>query len=107
MFKHIKNIKHHKGICLCNECSEFFSAFADKTRQEIILIFTNQKELCVNDIASQFILSRPTISHHLNLLKREKILNTRKEGKEIYYSINKPYIKKLLSAVLKDIDSCC
>jgi DNA-binding transcriptional ArsR family regulator len=107
MLKHIKNKKHYKGIDLCNECSEFFSAFADKTRQEIIMIFTNHKEICVNDIANQFTLSRPTISHHLNLLKRVKILNTRKEGKEIYYSINKSYIKDLLSSVLKDIDSCC
>jgi DNA-binding transcriptional ArsR family regulator len=93
--------------CLYCDCLDFFSAFADKTRQEIIMIFTKQKELCVNDIANQFTLSRPTISHHLNLLKRAKILNTRKDGKEIYYSINKSYISDLLTSVLKDINSCC
>ena len=96
-----------KNRYLCEECSDFFSAFADKTRQEIIMIFTKHKELCVTDIANKFSLSRPTISHHLNLLKRVKILNTRKEGKEIYYSINKPYIQDLLGSVLKDIESCC
>lgn len=92
---------------LCEECSVFFNAFADKTRQEIIMIFSSEKELCASEIANKFTLSRPAVSHHLNLLKRAKILNTRKEGKEIFYTINKPYIKNLLSAVLKDIDDCC
>jgi ArsR family transcriptional regulator, arsenate/arsenite/antimonite-responsive transcriptional repressor len=92
---------------MCEECADFFSAFSDKTRQEIVMIFTKQREFCVNDIASQFSLSRPTISHHLNLLKRAKILSSRKEGKEIYFSINKPYIVEILKSVLKDIDDCC
>lgn len=107
MLKHIKMSKSRKGIYLCEECSEFFNAFADKTRQDIIMIFVNQKELCASDIAGNFTLSRPTISHHLNLLKRAKILNARKDGKEIYYSINKQYIKSFLISVLGDIDSCC
>ncbi len=63
--------------------------------------------LCVNDIAENFTLSRPTISHHLNIMKRAKILNTRKDGKEVYYSINKSYVKRLLTSVLDSIDSCC
>ncbi len=107
MLKRIKKIKSESNACFCEKCPDFFSALADKTRQEIIMIFAAQKEVCVNDIASKFILSRPTISHHLNLLKRAKILNSRKEGKEIYFSVNKPYIKELFAVVLKDIDTCC
>jgi len=97
----------NKDILVCEECIELMRAMADKTRQEIIMTFTSAKEICVNDIAKQFTLSRPTISHHLNLMKRAKILNSRKEGKEIYFSINKKYIKELLSSVLKSIDYCC
>ncbi len=107
MIKRINKMNMLKNTCLCEGCSDFFSAFADKTRQEIIMIFVTEKELCANDIANKFTLSRPTISHHLNLLKRAKILNTRKDGKEIYFSINKPYIKDFLTSILKDIDSCC
>ena len=92
---------------MCAECSEFFSAMADKTRQEIIMIFVHQKEFCVSDIASRFTLSRPTISHHLNLMKRSRILSSRKEGKEIFYSVNKAYIKELLTSVANDIEGCC
>ena len=107
MLKRIKHKKTLKDIYLCDECSEFFSAFADKTRQKIIFVFATKKEICANDIASYFTLSRPTISHHLNLLKRAKILNSRKDGKEIFYSVNKSYIKELLTSVLKNIDTCC
>ena len=107
MLKHINNAKKINKAFLCDECSEFFNAFADKTRQNIIMIFVKERELCANDIANRFTLSRPTISHHLNLLKRTKILNSRKDGKEIYYSINKSYIKDFLTSVLADINGCC
>ena len=111
MFKHviIKKMNNNKCLCdgCCDGCMEFFSAFADKTRQEIIMIFAKERELCANEIANKFTLSRPTISHHLNLLKRAKILNSRKDGKEIYYSVNKDYIKELLIGVIRDIDNCC
>ena len=108
MLKHIKNTKlSKKDMYLCEECIELFRAFADKTRQEIIFVFAAKKEICVNDIAENFTLSRPTVSHHLNIMKRAKVLNTRKDGKEVYYSVNKPYIKGLLKSILDSIDNCC
>ncbi len=94
-------------IPVCDECLDLMRALGDKTRQEIIMVFTCEKELCANDIANRFTLSRPTISHHLNLMKRAKILNTHKEGKEIYFSINKEYVKKILTSLLESIDKCC
>ncbi len=108
MLKHIRYKKPgEKEIRLCEECLELFRAMADKTRQEIIMVFAAQKEISANDIAKNFVLSRPTISHHLNLMRRAKLLNSRKDGKEVFYSINKSYIKKLLTSVLVDIDRCC
>ena len=107
MLQHIKSKKSQVSPYLCEECSEFFSAFADKTRMEIVMTFVAKKEICVNDIASNFSLSRPTISHHLTILKRAKILTSRKVGKEIFYSVNKCYIKDMLTSVLGDVDTCC
>lgn len=85
---------------------ELLSALNDSTRQKIILIFQAQKEYCVNDIAKQFSLSRPTISHHLNLMKRAKILSSRKDGKEIYYSFNKEYVIGTLESLIKFLNEC-
>lgn len=86
---------------------DLLNALNDQTRQNIIMIFQTQKEYCVNDIAKQFNLSRPTISHHLNLMKRSKILLARKEGKEIYYSLNKEYVIANLELLIAYLRSCC
>ncbi|HEB29683.1 MAG TPA: ArsR family transcriptional regulator [Spirochaetes bacterium] len=86
---------------------DLLNALNDQTRQKIIMIFQTQKEYCVNDIAKQFNLSRPTISHHLNLMKRSKILLARKEGKEIYYSFNKEYVIGNLELLISYLRGCC
>lgn len=82
------------------------SALTDKTRQEILSLFHTHRELCVTDIAENFSLSRPTISHHLNLMKRAKLLNARKEGKEIYYSFNRDYVIGLMESILESLKEC-
>ena len=86
---------------------DIINALADKTRQEILLIFYSQKEANANDIAARFELSRPTISHHLNLMRRLNILNARKEGKQIYYSFNKPLVTGVLETLLSFFKNCC
>ena len=110
MIKHIRTSRQINGNYLsweCGECLELLRALSDKTRQEIIMVFADKKEARVTDIAKKFTLSRPTISHHLNLMKRAKILKSRKEGKEIYYSINKDYVIRLMSSILNGIKRCC
>lgn len=91
----------------CDECMELLRALSDKTRQEIIMLFAAKKELRANDVAKNFSLSRPAISHHLNLMKRSGLLNSRKNGKEIYYSLNKQYVVELLTSILDSIKNCC
>lgn len=87
----------------CSECIELMRAMSDKTRLEIISLFMFKKEVCVTDIASNFVLSRPTISHHLNLMRRVGLLKSRKDGKEIYYSFNKKYVVEMMTEVLESI----
>lgn len=102
MLKHVE--KYNKQV---EPILDLLNALNDQTRQDIILIFQKQREYCVNDIAAQFSLSRPTISHHLNLMKRAKILISRKEGKEIYYSFNKKYVVDNLKLLTDFLDGCC
>lgn len=86
---------------------EFFSVLADKTRQEIIFLFYKKKEACVTYISEQFELSRPTISHHLLIMKRAGILKSRKEGKEVYYSFNKEFVIEQMEELLLLVKKCC
>lgn len=96
-----------KCSCPLSECLELFQALSDETRQEIITLLAAQKEMNANAIAEHFHLSRPTISHHLNLMRRLKLLNSRKQGKEVFYSFNKPYVLGFLETFIKDLKDCC
>ncbi len=98
-------IKHINGKNTPEESLALLRVLADNTRQEIIMLLAHgEKELCANDIANNFTLTRPTVSHHLNLMKRLGVLNSRKDGKEIYYSLNKTYVISLLKSIIKVLE---
>ncbi len=69
-------------------CVEFCKALSDDTRQKILEMLM-EGEKCVSDIVDAFSMSQPTISHHLNVLKQFKLVTNRKEGKQVFYSINR------------------
>ena len=73
------------------QITKFFTAMGDPIRLQIIFLL-REKPLNVGEIANQFKISRPAISHHLKVLKEAKILQSEKMGQEVYYSMNKKYI---------------
>jgi len=79
--------------------ARFFSALGDTTRQQIILLFEPGEEICVNDIADLFRLSRPAISHHLKVLREAGLLVCDKRGKQVYYRVNYPLCAETLGIV--------
>lgn len=66
--------------------SEFFHMFDDPTRLKIIgaLIVS---EMCVCDIAAVTGMSQSVISHHLKILRQERVIQFRRQGKMAYYSL--------------------
>lgn len=76
-------------------CVDFCKALSDETRQKI-LDMLQQREMCVSDIVESFNVSQPTVSHHLNILKNVGLVESRKEGKLVFYSINQ-----------ENVDECC
>ena len=83
----------------------FLRALTDQTRQGIIMVLGKEKSLCVNDLAAHFNVSRPTVSHHLNVLKEAKMVKSTKLGKEVYYGLNARNLKRSLNNLLKIIES--
>ncbi|MBK5261540.1 MAG: winged helix-turn-helix transcriptional regulator [Peptostreptococcaceae bacterium] len=83
---------------------DVIKALGDETRIGILLII-GKKELNATEISNKCTLSRPTISHHLQILKRANILTARKEGTEIYYSIYMGTLKKLSRTFLSFTNS--
>ncbi|MFQ5995887.1 MAG: ArsR/SmtB family transcription factor [Acidiferrobacterales bacterium] len=85
--------------------ARFFSALGDPTRQKILLVFEQNEEICVNEIARLFELSRPAISHHLKVLRNADLLLSEKRGKEVYYRVNYPYCAQVLRLVHRFVAS--
>ena len=63
--------------------------------------------MCVGDIAARFKASRPAISHHLKVLKSSNLVETEREGQEIYYSVCMDRIVDTLRALADSLDRCC
>lgn len=64
-----------------------FKALADPTRRKIILLLKDQ-DLTAGEIAEQFDMTKPSISHHLNTLKQALLVTDERKGQNIYYSLN-------------------
>lgn len=66
----------------------FGKAIADETRQNIMRHLCCQW-LCVSDVVDRLgNVSQPTVSHHLAVLREAGLVDTRREGKQIFYSLN-------------------
>jgi ArsR family transcriptional regulator len=65
----------------------FAKAMADETRQQIMGMLCCDW-LCVTDIVGKTGVTQPTVSHHLGILRETDLVNTRREGKQIFYTLN-------------------
>ncbi len=86
------------------DCVEFCKALADATRQRILEMLTEQ-EMCVGDIVDAFDMSQPTISHHLNVLRQFGLVASRKDGKQVYYSINRDNVVQCCGRLIAKFDA--
>jgi ArsR family transcriptional regulator, arsenate/arsenite/antimonite-responsive transcriptional repressor len=77
-----------------------FKALNDPTRREILELL-KEKEMTAGEIAEQFNMSWPSISHHLDLLKQAKLVDAEKEGQYIYYSLNTTVVDEILKWVMQ------
>jgi len=72
---------------------QFFKALSDATRQEILRML-EEHDMNVTEICEEFEnMSQPTISHHLQILRISGLVDTRKDGKLIYYYIKRDCIE--------------
>ena len=72
-----------------------YKALADPTRRDILNLLKN-RDLTAGEIADHFRISKPSISHHLNLLKQADLVHAEKDGQYIYYSINTTVLQDVL-----------
>lgn len=83
-----------------NGMVQIFKALSDPNRVKIAYYLQHQ-ELCVCDIAELLNVSVATASHHLRQLKALHITKSRKEGKNVYYSLSDHHIQTLVAMTLE------
>lgn len=77
-----------------------FKALNDPTRRQI-LVLLQEKDMTAGEIAEQFNMSWPSISHHLDLLKQAKLILAEKDGQYIFYSLNPITVDELLKWLMQ------
>ncbi len=94
--------------------NNLFRALNDPTRREILEML-KESDLTAGEIADKFNMTKPSISHHLDLLKQADLIISVKKGQFIHYSLNmtvmdevmawfmtfKPVIEEVLQPVVK------
>jgi ArsR family transcriptional regulator len=68
-------------------CESLFHALGDPARQQIVLLLAEHERLNVNQITDLMHLSRPSISHHLKVLKDAGMVSLARESRENFYSL--------------------
>jgi len=79
--------------------NDIFKALNDPTRREILELLKS-KDLSAGEIADHFNISKPSISHHLDILKRADLITFEKNGQFIIYSINTTVMEDVLQWIL-------
>jgi DNA-binding transcriptional ArsR family regulator len=80
----------------------FAKAMADATRQEIMLLLCCEW-LCVSDVVEKLgNVTQPTVSHHLGILRDAGLVRTRREGKQIFYSLNQEEVAICCGALMQN-----
>lgn len=80
--------------------NNFFKALNDQTRRDILELLRDG-DMTAGEIADKFNFSKPTISHHLDLLKQANLVVSVKQGQFIYYSLNTTVMDEMLQWFLQ------
>jgi DNA-binding transcriptional ArsR family regulator len=81
----------------------FFKLASDKTRLQILALLAEEGELNVNDICVRLQLAQPTVSHHLGLLRMNRVIANQRKGKQVFYSLQS-HAKASKGKVRVDLD---
>ncbi|MCF8011902.1 MAG: autorepressor SdpR family transcription factor [Clostridiales bacterium] len=73
-----------------------FKALSDPTRRKILNLL-RQEDVTAGEIAEQFDISKPSMSHHLSILKHAGLVLDEKKGQFIYYSLNTTVFQDLMA----------
>ena len=78
------------------DLAELFKVFGDATRIRILFVLF-EAEVCVCDLAQVLQMTQSAISHQLKILKQNKLVKSRREGKSIFYSLADDHVRTIIA----------
>ena len=78
------------------DLAELFKVFGDSTRIRILFVLF-EAEVCVCDLAQALNMTQSAISHQLRILKQNKLVKNRSEGKSIFYSLADEHVRAIIA----------
>ena len=84
------------------DLAELYKVFGDSTRIKILYVLF-EAELCVCDIAQLLNMTQSAISHQLRILKQNRLVKNRRDGKSVFYSLADSHVKTIISQGMEHI----
>ena len=85
------------------DLTELFRIFGDSTRIKILYVLF-ESEMCVCDIAQLLGLTQSAVSHQLRVLKANRLVKPRKDGKTVFYSLADDHVRKIIAQGMEHIE---
>lgn len=82
-----------------DDVSELFKVLGDSTRTKILFVL-ERGELCVSDICECVDMTKYAVSHQLRILKASKLVKSRREGREIIYSLDDDHVSQIFDCAM-------
>lgn len=80
-----------------------FKALSDPTRREILRLLSHG-EKTAGELAEQFDMTKPSMSHHFAVLKEAELITSRREGQQIWYRLNSTVAQDAIAWVMELVD---
>lgn len=82
--------------------ADFLKVFGDPTRLKILFALL-ENELCVHDLSKMIGMNQSAVSHQLRVLRQNRLVKVRKEGKSSFYSLDDDHVKDILIKAMEHI----
>lgn len=84
------------------DLAEFFKMVGDSNRIRLLYLLVD-KEICVQHLAEQLNMTQSAVSHQLRLLRQQKLVKYKRDGKKTYYSLDDEHVSQILNIGFKHI----
>jgi len=99
----VRRVREHPlAEHLTVQLAETFKALADPTRVRILHALSHA-ELCVGDLAAVLEMTESAVSHQLRLLRGLRVVRARREGKQVYYTLDDEHVTRLFQLSLEHL----